>query len=121
MARNQQSDLGITGVQKLITLSMLAFMGYLFFSQEQENKVILPATTTAEIKPIKVQITDTKTGVVNQSDLSAGKIILGKWEIELAKDEPEAPKPAETEAQAEKSSESKEKPAEEDPKPETNN
>lgn len=99
------NDLGITAVQKLLTFGMLAFMGYLFFSQDQENKIILPqqpATISSKTQVTNITITNTKTGEVKQSDLAAGEIILGKWKIELTKEEqkkPQEPAPKKTKSQ----------------------
>ena len=86
MAKKQQQDPGITGVQKIITFSMIAFMGYVFFTHDKnaENEL------AQQNAPVLVMITDTVSGTQIKSDLKAGKIIIGKWEVELAKEEPAA-------------------------------
>jgi len=96
MAKKQvivRQDASITSVQKMITLCMLAFMGYLFFMQDRhiqqtgQNlpeavKEVAPLQTIAP-EPIKVRITDTDSGDISFSDLRKGKVLIGKWEIEL--------------------------------------
>jgi hypothetical protein len=93
MTKNTQENVGISSVQKIITLGMLVFMGYLFFAQEKlhkEQQPKLPASVEAVMskipEPVKVKIIDTDSGAISFSDLRKGKVLIGKWEVEL--DEP---------------------------------
>ena len=87
MAKRKAQDSDITGIQKLITFALIGFMGYIFFTQD---KIRLPE----QPEPVKVIIRNTNTGSVSQSDLRAGKILIGKWEIELAAEVAAQPAPA---------------------------
>lgn len=79
--KKAQQDAGIPAVQKLITLGMLIFMGYIFFNQEHMSR-----EKDVEPEEVRVKITDTKTGRESFSDLSAGKVLIGRWEIEMAEE-----------------------------------
>jgi len=89
MAKKQQQDPAISSVQKLITLGMLTFMGYLFFMQDKHVQQPLPPVAEKVIEqtklpePVKVKITDTDSGDISFSDLRKGKVLIGKWEVEL--------------------------------------
>jgi hypothetical protein len=124
MAKQPKQDPAITAVQKLVTIGMLVFMGYLFISNERENRITLPEDVAVEkedkaepkLEPVRVQITDMTNGQISYSDLRSGKIVIGKWALELAK-EPEEEAPnlelVEPEKKAEKKAEkAAEKPAE---------
>jgi hypothetical protein len=82
-------------------------MGYLFFAQEkhmQPQKQLPPSVEAVMSKipePVKVKITDTDSGAISFSDLRKGKVLIGKWEVEL--DEPKVEPKTEKKA-AEKSS-----------------
>lgn len=82
MAKKKQDEAGVNAVQKLVTLGMIAFMAYIFIGQDK------PITEfEAPEEPVLVVITDTMSGTQIKSDLTAGKILIGKWEVELAPEE----------------------------------
>lgn len=92
--KSVQQDPAISSVQKIITFGMLFFIGYLFFTQDRHTQQQLPPVAekiieeTKIAEPVKVKITNTESGDISFSDLSKGKVLIGKWEIEL--DEPES-------------------------------
>ena len=83
-----QQDPGINSVQKMITLGMLVFMGYLFFMQDKQAQQLPQVAQEAlqqsiALEPVKIKITDTDSGDISFSDLRKGKVLIGKWEVEL--------------------------------------
>lgn len=86
MANKNKPDPGINAVQKIITLGMIGFMAYIFFNQDKNVK---PVEEIAVVEPVNVIITDTISGNQIRSDLRAGKILIGKWEVELELEEEE--------------------------------
>jgi hypothetical protein len=95
-AQNVQADVGISGVNKIITLAMFAFMGYIFFSYERGATPPENATLSAQEvveQSLRVKITDTSSGTESFTNLNAGKIFIGKWVLELAPEPTPEPTP----------------------------